>query len=498
MSLKAPLLRADNIGVSFSGVSVLRGVTLEVNHGEILGLVGENGAGKSTLGKVLGGYYSLSEGVLYAGGEDVSGWKAHTALNHGIAMMHQEIQIVPALTVAQNVFLGFEDTKFGILKPNERQRLKQLMSETGFFLNPAIVTSDLPIADQQKVEILRSLARKAQMIVMDEPTSSLTKDEITQLHEIMKKLKERGTAIIYISHFLDDILDVCDRIAVLRDGSHVATLDRNKISKPDLVAAILGTGQTETQYPKKSPPKTRKKILDVSGLTSPNGTKNVTFEVHENEIVGLIGFVGSGRTEIARALVGADTSTDGKVKLYTSDYSNRTPAKSTERGLVMVPEDRRGQGLVITLPVRANVTLPHLQSYTAGGVILTQKERSKTEEIIDFFDIRPTVIDGDVTNYSGGNQQKILIGKWLAESPKIVILDEPSRGVDIGAREKIHRSIVELAASGASFILISSEIEEVLGLAHRAYLVNDGQIKAEILPDETTERDVLNTLFSFQ
>ena len=420
------------------------------------------------------------------------------ALGHGIAMMHQELQIVPFLTVAQNVFLGFEDANFGILKSNEPRRLHKLMAETGFALDPHTLTRDLPIADQQKVEILRALARNAKLIVMDEPTSSLSKDEIVQLHDIMEKLRENGTSVIYVSHFLDDIMQVSDRIAVLRDGNHTVTLQTAQTAKPDLVSAILGSGQTETRYPPRVLPELRQKILNVRNLSSPNGTKNVTLEVCAGEIVGLIGLVGSGRTEIGRAIVGADPASAGEVTFMSAAYADRSPEKSTRSGLVMVPEDRRGQGLVMAMSVRANVSLPHLSAYATAGIVNADKERRKTRELIDYFDVRPAIIDGDVSTYSGGNQQKVLIGKWLAEKPNMVILDEPSRGVDIGAREKIHDSIAELAASGTGILLISSEIEEVLGLSHRAYLVDRGRIMAGINCAKSNESDVLATLFALQ
>ncbi len=497
-SAGAPAIRAKDIGVSFSGVSVLRNVTLDILAGEIHGLVGENGAGKSTLGKVLGGYYSASQGELEVFGEKATGWDPHTALAHGVAIMHQELQLVPALTVAQNVFLGIEDHRWGVLRSTEADRLENLMRSSGFSLDPHAVVADLPIADQQKIEILRALARDARVIVMDEPTSSLSKGEVDQLHDAMRKLRAEGRSVVYVSHFLDDILAVTDRITVLRDGEQVATFKTGETEKTDLISAMLGSGKTETPYPPKAVPVRREIVLEAKGIRSAEGAQGASLSIARGEIVGLIGLVGSGRSEIARAIIGADAAVDGEVILEGAPYATRSLAASTDRGLVMVPEDRRKQGLIMTMPVRANMSLPHLKRFSRNGVVNGKAESKRAAELIDHFAVRPAILDGDVSNYSGGNQQKVLIGKWLMENPKIVVLDEPSRGVDVGARQRIHEAICELATSGTAILLISSEIDEVLGLAHRAYLVDSGRIVAEIDPDENDEASVLAALFHYQ
>ncbi|MCP4316563.1 MAG: sugar ABC transporter ATP-binding protein [Hyphomicrobiales bacterium] len=494
----APCISLRGIGKSFGGVPVLSDIDLDIGLGEIHGLVGENGAGKSTLGKIIGGYYSASVGHIEVFGDPVSVWTPPLALDRGVAMMHQELQLVPALSVAQNVFLGIEEQHFGVLAQTENARLADVMTASGFSLDPAAITSDLSIADQQKIEIMRALAREARVIVMDEPTSSLTADEAERLHETMLRLKQTGATIIYVSHFLDDILAVCDRITVLRDGRLVRTADAADETKGSLVSAMLGGEQTETPYPPKSipQPSTGEPALLVENLSAPSGVSNVSLTVNGGEIVGLIGLVGSGRTEIARAIFGADRANGGTIRLSGKPYDDRTPAVSAERGIVMVPEDRRKQGLVMTLPVRANMTLPHLSHFTMiGGTIRTALEKSRVRELIDYFRVMPANVDGEVPYYSGGNQQKVLLGKWLMRDPGIVILDEPSRGVDVGARQRIHEAISELAAKGTAVLLISSEIEEVLGLAHRAYLVHKGGLVGEVDPETSTTQDVLWALF---
>lgn len=489
-------IRAMGLGVSFGGVSVLRDITLDIAHGEIHGLVGENGAGKSTLGKVLGGYYQATTGAMQVFGQPAIPWNPRAALSRGVALMHQELQLVPALTVAQNVFLGIEDQRFGVLRNTEKQRLAGLMATSGFALDPDAVAATLSIADRQKIEILRALARNARVIVMDEPTSSLAKDEVAHLHDTMRALRADGRTVIYVSHFLDDILSVSDRVTVLRDGDHVLTEQAANLTKGAIVSAMLGGGKTETPFPIKQLSADPVIALEVSGLTNA-ALRDVSLTIRKGEIVGLIGLVGSGRSEIARAIIGADAS-DGTVRLAGVTLAKRNPHRATEAGLVMVPEDRRKQGLVMTLPVRPNMTLPHLGRFSMAGVMQRIKERRKASELIDYFRVRPANPEGDIASFSGGNQQKVLIGKWLMGDPRVIILDEPSRGVDVGARQRIHEAIAEVAARGVAVLVISSEIDEVLGLAHRVCLVDRGRIVETMVPDQTDEGAVLAALFRHQ
>jgi ABC-type sugar transport system ATPase subunit len=482
--------------VRFGDVDVLSGVDLEILPGEIHGLIGENGAGKSTLGKVLGGYYRATHGEIFVDGQKAPHWDTPTALKNGVAIMHQELQLVPALTVAQNVFLGLEENRYGVLRGTEAARLRILMESSGLHLDPDAKAASLTIAEQQKIEILRALAREARVIVMDEPTAALSKSEIDQLHRIMRALRDEGRSVVYVTHFLNDILDVTDRVTVLRNGELVHARDTAGESKDTLVSAMLGGVKSETMYP----PKGRNHgdvVLSVRGLRSPNGTKVDALDIRAGEIVGFAGLVGAGRSEIARAIVGADPAC-GTVSVNGRNLSPHTIAAATQAGIVMVPEDRRAQGLVMTLPVRANISLPHLRRLSSGGVVNIGRERGLAQRLINQFNVRPAIIDGDVSNYSGGNQQKVLISKWLAGDPKVLILDEPSRGVDVGARETIHREIARLAAEGVAILIISSEIDEVLGLATRVFLVDRGSLVDEIDPDQVAEADVLSALFHHQ
>jgi ABC-type sugar transport system ATPase subunit len=485
-------VRLIDVGKSFAGVHVLRNISLDFRQGEIHGLVGENGAGKSTVGKIAGGYYSRSSGELEVFGDTVGAWDAAAALGRGIAMMHQELQLVPELTVAENVFLGIENHRGGLLAGDEVRRLADIVALCGFDLDPSARAGSLSIADQQKIEIMRAMARDARVIIMDEPTSSLTADEAERLHATMRRLRSMGRTVIYVSHFLDHVLSICDRVTIMRDGTVVRTSDAKDETKASLVAGMLGRADAEVSYPEKSspPPRGAVPVLEVQGLSAATGIR----EIHAGEIVGLIGLVGSGRTEIVRAIFGADPAS-GTVLVDGKPYDDRSPERSVAQRIAMVPEDRRKQGLVLTQAVRPNMTLPHLAAFSWAGLLRGAAEGEAVRRLIDHLGVSPRHVDGDVVNYSGGNQQKVLLGKWIMQDPKIVILDEPSRGVDLGARRRIHEFVGELARRGVGVLLVSSEMEEVLGLAHRAYLVRRGRIAGEVVPGEVGEDQLLWTLF---
>ena len=495
-----PCISLSGVSKSFSGVEVLRDVSIDFMPGEIHGLIGENGAGKSTVGKIVGGYYSRSSGDVAVFGERVAQWNPPLALARGVAMMHQELQLVPALSVAENVFLGIENSRAGFLVGDEARRLADIAAFAGFDLDPTASAGSLSIADQQKVEIMRALAREARVIVMDEPTSSLTHDEAERLHGVMRKLRDRGCTIIYVSHFLDHVLDVCDTVTIMRDGAVIRTSPAASETKASLIAAMIGRPAADVAYPPlpPEPDRTGTPLLSVRGLATATGVRGADIHIHPGEIVGLVGLVGSGRTEIARAIFGADPSVAGTVTVAGEPYPDRSPSASVERGLAMVPEDRRKQGLILTQAVRPNMTLPHLSAFAGFGLVRSGRERSEARRLIDYFGVQPGHVDGAIVNYSGGNQQKVVMGKWILGDPRIVILDEPSRGVDVGARRRIHEFIGETARRGAAILLISSEIEEVMGLAHRAYTVSGGRVTGAFVPAETTVDEVIWRLFHEQ
>ena len=491
-----PAVRLSGIVKSFGAATVLRDIDLVIRRGEIHALIGENGAGKSTVGKIIGGYYTADAGVIEIFGERVGSWSPRQALQHGIAMIHQELQLVPARSVAENVFLGIERNVGGVLSGGEVERFRALDRRCGFGLDADAIVGDLRIAERQKVEVMRAIARDARVIIMDEPTSSLTADEADRLHALMARLKNEGATIIYVTHFLDHVLAYADRVTIMRDGAVVRTADIAGETKHRLVEAMLGE-PAEIAYPAipAAPAAEAPPLLAVERLSTDTGLDDVSLIVRPGEIVGLIGLVGSGRTEVARAIFGADAMTGGSIRLAGEAYTTPSPARSVARGLVLVPEDRRKQGLVMTQRVRENMTLPHLASANHLGFIREGLERLRVAELIRHFDVHPDAVDGNIVNYSGGNQQKVLLSKWVYAPPRVILLDEPSRGVDIGARRRIHDFIVEAAAGGAGVLLISSELEEVMALSHRGYLMSEGRILGEIVPSETNIADVLFRLF---
>lgn len=489
------LVELRGVDKRFGATQALDGVSLDVRGGEVHAFVGENGAGKSTLGKVIAGIYAADGGEVVVDGAPVDRWNPGIAQKQGIAMIAQELALVPDLTVAQNVFLGVEEHRFGIERRNLAARFATLDAQVGFGLDPGEKVRDLRIADQQKVEILRALAREARIIVMDEPTSSLTAHEMAQLEQLMRTLRDRGCCVIYVSHFLDSVLSVADRITVMRDGRRIATVDAASVSKHDLVTAMLGR-EMEQAYPDRPPlPEASDPLLTVRELRTATGVEGVSFDVRPGEIVGLLGLVGSGRTECLRAVFGLDEVVSGEIRFDGRDWTGRTPKQSIDAGLVLVSEDRHKDGLVLQRSVRENIGLASLPARARGGIVDRRSEKRTARELAESLEIRPPDIELPVGWFSGGNQQKALLGKALAADPKLIILDEPTRGVDVGAKRTIYELIVRLAAQGIGVLLISSEHEEIMELAHRAYLVSNGQTFGEIVPEQTTVEDVLFRLF---
>ena len=490
-------VRLKGVVKTFGSTPVLKGVDLDFRLGEIHALIGENGAGKSTVGKIIGGYYQADAGDIEIFGERVEAWSPRRALQHGIAMIHQEIQLVPELTAAENVFLGVERNIWGMLRGSEVERFGELERRCGFGVDPDAVVGALSIAERQKVEILRAIARGARVIIMDEPASSLTADEVARLHEVIARLKSGGTTVIYVTHFLDHALSHADRVTVMRDGIVVRTANIADETKQRLVEAMLGE-TADLAFPTLPPQPSEDldPVLAVKDLSTHTGLRDISLKIRPGEIVGLIGLIGSGRTELARAIFGVDPIIGGNIHLCGEPYMHPNPGRSVERGLVLVPEDRRKQGLVLTQPTRQNMALPHLKRGFPVRLLSERFERRRARELIGHFEIRPAAVDGAVLDYSGGNQQKVLMSKWIFVRPRVIILDEPSRGVDIGARRRIHEFIVEAAQQGAAILLISSELEEVMGLSHRSYLMSGGRIFGEINPQTQSPADVLFRLFN--
>ncbi|WP_226626600.1 sugar ABC transporter ATP-binding protein [Alloyangia pacifica] len=500
MTGKGPAVRLRAVAKSFGDTRILDDITIDFRAGSVHALVGENGAGKSSVGKIVGGYYSADEGSVEVFGKPVTRFSPREALGRGIAMIHQELQLVPELTVLQNVFLGLESNTAGFLGRGDLARFETLEQTCAFGLDPHAKVADMRIAERQKVEIMRAVAREARVIIMDEPTSSLTEDEAERLHQLIARLKARGVTVIYVSHFLDHILATCDRVTIMRDGRVIRTDDIAGETKQSLVDSMLGQA-SDISWPElpAAPARHIASVVQMENVATETGLRDISLQVRPGEIVGLIGLVGSGRSEVARALFGADRITEGTYSIMGVQQNSRlNVTRAVAQGIALVPEDRRKQGLVLTQTTRPNVSLASLGKISRFGFINPRKERRRTAEMIDHFGIVPGKIDGEVAFYSGGNQQKVLLSKWAVEKPRLLILDEPSRGVDIGARQRIHEFIIEMAASGVGVLLISSELEEVINLSHRGYLMSEGQIFAEVDCRQLTVETALNRIFRQQ
>ena len=484
-----------NVSKRFGATQALDRVSLHIEPGEIHALVGENGAGKSTLGKIIGGLYTQDTGRLMIDGENIPRWDPPLALRAGIATIQQELSLVPARSVAENVFLGIERSRLGVITGSELQRYESLEAEVGFGIPPDVNVGSLRLADQQKVEILRALARNARLIIMDEPTSSLTKDETDRLHDVIAGLKREGRTLVYVSHFLEDVLEVADRVTIMRDGVITRTAPTAEETKASLIEGMLGR-TLEATFPARRPVGADQPVvLEVREVTG-KVPKSIGFEVRAGEIVGIAGLVGSGRTDLLRLLFGAEPLGGGEILLEGEVLGPLTPQAAIERGIVMLPEDRRNLGLVMVRNVRENVTLPRLRQFAPRlGRILRSEESGAAQGAVDQLNVVPPNLEGDIEGFSGGNQQKVLFAKWTLQTPKVILLDEPTRGVDIGAKLAIYDAILEIAAQGAAVVLVSSELEEVMHLSHRVLLMSDGSLIGSSHADDLTMNEVLDCLF---
>ena len=492
-----PLVETRGISKRFGGVHAVIDASVSIGRNCVHGLVGENGAGKSTLAKIVSGVHAPDDGELLVDGEAVRFSSPRDALAVGIAAIEQEIALIPKGTVEENVLLGIEPNVGGVLRRGDlRRRFNELNARTGFRLRPDARVGSLRTADQQKVEILRAIARDARLILMDEPTAALTRDESGRLLEIIRQLAAGGTSVLLVSHYLDEVLGVCDTVTVMRNGRVVRTSPAGEETEQSLVNAMVGREMT-LEYPTKAPPGgDAKTVLEVRGLRRTGAIDDVSFSLRAGEIVGLAGLVGSGRTEVARAIFGADPLDGGEILVDGRQVRIRGPRQAARLGIAMLPESRKEQGLVMIRSVRENVTLATLPDFATGGVVSRWRERSRSRELADDLAIRTPSVDAPVATLSGGNQQKVLFAKWLVRPPRVLIADEPTRGVDVGAKGQIHELILRLADDGMAVLLISSELEEVLGLAHRVLVMRRGRVVAEYDHREATMERVMAAAFA--
>ena len=477
------------IGKSFPGVRALDDVSLTLDAGEVLALVGENGAGKSTLVKILAGAQAADSGQILVDGREAVVDSPRAAENLGIGMIYQEFNLVPALTVPENVALGDEPLTAGFLldRGAARARAKRTLDDLGIDLPLDAPTSSLSVGQQQIVEIAKVLSKNARVIVMDEPTAALSEREIDRLFGIVRKLKANGAGIIYISHRMEELPRIADRIAVLRDGRSVETRKAADFPPDDIIRAMVGR-TLDAHFPElPAVAPDAPVVLDVRDLARPPAVNGVSFSVRAGEIVGLAGLVGAGRTEIVRAIAGADVPQSGEVVIDGTVAKIHSPQDGIAAGIAFVTEDRKGQGLVLGMTVRENTTLAHLADFVDRNLLVNEmRERAATTEMIDELHTRATGTEQTVGTLSGGNQQKVVLGKWLLGNARVILFDEPTRGIDIGAKSEIYQLMVKLAENGAAIVMVSSELPEVLGMAHRIFAVSGGRLVKEFSRSEAT------------
>ena len=486
-------LQARGIGKSFPGVRALHSVDLHVDQGEVLALIGENGAGKSTLMKILAGIQLPDEGEISVDGTPVRIDSPRRATELGIALIHQELNLCDNLSVAANIFLGREAHRRGIMDlPAIERGAREALEQIGLDVDPSTPLSTLSIAQQQMVEIAKALSTRARIIVMDEPTSSLTNEEATALFSVIGELRQRGVAIIYISHRLGEISALADRVCVLRDGENAGQLLRDEIDRERMVALMVG--RDVDQFYARTVHAPGEVALKVDHLIVPEWPQHaLSFSIRYGEIVGIAGLVGAGRTELLQVLFGIEPALGGTMNVGGQRLSPRTPRDAIRAGLSLLPEDRKLQGLVTEMSIRHNISLPGLRIHARSGAFIDlAREASDSEQAVKQLSIRRPDIDQQTRYLSGGNQQKVVLGKWLALNPNVLLLDEPTRGVDVGAKEEIYRLMEQLAGEGVAILFASSEMEEILGMADRALVMHEGRITGQLQRDQLSEESIMH------
>ncbi len=486
-----PIVELTGAAKQFGAVQALRNAELVLYPGEVHALLGENGAGKSTLVKILGGIHLPDAGVLKVAGEVVELHNPAQSQRLGIAVIHQEPTLFPDLNVAENVFMGRHPRdRFGRVDWKRMyQEVERLIARLDVPLSVYTPVQGLSVADQQMVEIANALSLNARVLVMDEPTAALSAHEVEKLFVITKQLREQGVAIVLVTHRLEEVFALADRVTIMRDGAHVITAPTSQFTSEDIIRYMVGRELTAL-FPK-SEAEIGDVLLDVQHLTREGVFKDISFQLRRGEILGFSGLVGAGRTEVARVLFGIDRGDAGEIRINKDLVHITSPQVAMRYGLAYVPEDRRQQGLVMDFSIAANITLPILQRFSRFGVVDRQRERETATNYSQQLRIRSAGIDQLVKALSGGNQQKVVLAKWLITNPKILILDEPTRGVDVGAKAEVHRIVSDLAAKGLAIILISSELPEVLGMSDRVLVMHEGHLTGEFSRAEADQEKVM-------
>ncbi|MCS4244794.1 ribose transport system ATP-binding protein [Rhizobium sp. BIGb0125] len=486
------LLRLENITKEFPGVRALSGVDFDLVRGEVHAVCGENGAGKSTLMKIVSGVYQPTEGTIIHKGNKVQYSSPLESEAAGIAIIHQELNLIPHLSVAENIYLAREPRRgFWVDRKKLRADAKRCLDRLGVDIDPDQTVRGLSVAQCQMVEIAKALSLDAEVLIMDEPTSSLTEQETTLLFKVIHDLKRSGVGIVYISHRLDEMAQIVDRVTILRDGRYISTAKFAETTVDNIVAQMVGRS-LEEKFPERTSTPTDEVIFAVKGLTRKGVFEDVSFELKRGEILGFAGLMGAGRTEVARAIFGADPLDSGEITFESRVLDIRTPQDAIREGIAYLSEDRKSDGLAVKMSVAANTTLANMEAVSSKfGVIDFAKHNEIARKYVDLLNVKTPSIEQTVRLLSGGNQQKIIIGKWLFRESRILFFDEPTRGIDVGAKFAIYKIMDELAAQGIGVILISSELPEVLGLTDRIAVFHEGKITGVLKTAETNQEEIM-------
>lgn len=492
--MTSPILSFQHLTKRFPGVLALDDVSFDIPAGECHAIVGENGAGKSTLGKIIAGIYRPTSGRVLLDGVAVEHLTPLEAAQAGIGIVHQELAFCPNLSIAENLFLGVMPARCGFVNWREmRRQAESMLANVGLEVDPATPMSALSTGQEQLVQIAVAVGRRARIIIMDEPTSSLSQAEAERLFEIIQRLRRDGVTILYVSHRLEEIMRLCDRISVLRDGHYIETLITAQTNTDEIVRAMIGR-RVEEYFPEHIGGEPGAPLLSVRGLTSPGVFHDISFEVRAGEIVGLAGLVGAGRSEVARAIFGIDPFTQGSIALSRQPVQLKSPLEAIRAGIGYLPEDRKRQGLVLSMSCRENLSLSIMERLKRWGLFDHRRDKTLAREYFERLRVRAPSVDSEIAGLSGGNQQKIAIAKWLASRCRVLILDEPTRGVDVGAKAEIHALIDQLATDGHGILLISSELPEVLNLSTRIIVLAGGRIAGELSREKANQEALMRLM----
>ncbi len=487
------ILSITGVDKTFPGVKALDNVSIEVRRGTVHGIVGENGAGKSTLMKILSGVYTKDKGTIVFDGETIHSTTPHQAMTRGLSIIYQELNLVNTMTVGENIFLGrFKETK-GMKGTHEKA--KKILERIGSKIDTKALVQDLSVSHKQMVEIAKALSFESKLIIMDEPSSSLTQDEMEDLVQIIHHLREQGISVIYISHKLDEIFDFCDVVTVMRDGHVVDTKPVTQFTRKEMISMMVGRS-IEKEFPDR-PHAVEAALLDIKGLKT-RKLQNISFTLNKGEILGLVGLVGAGRTEIVRAIFGADRIKEGSIYINGKKVSIQNPRDAMQYGMCFVPEDRKQQGLVLPFSVEKNISIAGLRKVFTYGFLDKTKEKKIAEKHVKRLDIKAPSIKVPVKKLSGGNQQKCIIGRWMELNPRILIMDEPTRGIDVGTKYEIYLLMKQIVENGGSVILISSELPEVLNMSNRVLTVCEGRITGEFDPEQSSADEIMEKALDYE